>query len=67
LFLAYLWAAAETGTPAVWTFHPLDDPLRLAREEQRRLFLCFGRDGCPACAIRGERSPVLKPTFLPEA
>lgn len=44
------WSAAGAADPPVgWTFHPLDDALRLAAEEQRRVFLYFGRHGCPSC------------------
>ena len=46
-----LWwsAAAPADPPAGWSFYPLDEALRLAGQEQRRVFLYFGRHGCPSC------------------
>jgi thioredoxin-related protein len=49
LLLACWWAAVRADPPAGWTFHPLDEALCLAGQEQRRLFLYFGRHGCPSC------------------
>ena len=42
-------AAAPADPPSDWTFHPLDEALKLAQQEQRRVFLYFGRHGCPSC------------------
>ena len=51
LFLVVLcWTgAAAADPPADWTFHPLDEALKIAKQEQRRVFLYFGRHGCPSC------------------
>lgn len=35
--------------PVDWTFHSLDRALQIAGQEQRRVFLYFGRHGCPSC------------------
>lgn len=44
------WSAlAPADPPAGWTFHPYDEALRLAQQDQRRVFLYFGRHGCPSC------------------
>lgn len=41
--------AAFAGPPDGWDFMPLDKALRVAAEQQRPVFLYFGRQGCPAC------------------
>jgi thioredoxin-related protein len=44
------WTApAPADPPADWTFHPYDEALKLAKQDQRRVFLYFGRHGCPSC------------------
>jgi thioredoxin-related protein len=44
------WSAlAPADPPAGWTFHTYDEALRLAQQDQRRVFLYFGRHGCPSC------------------
>jgi thioredoxin-related protein len=44
------WSAlAPADPPAGWTFHPYDEALKLAQQDQRRVFLYFGRHGCPSC------------------
>ena len=44
------WSAAPMADPPEgWTFHPLDQALKLAKQEQKRVFLYFGRHGCPSC------------------
>jgi len=44
------WAASTPADPpAGWTFRPYDEALALAKQEQRRVFLYFGRHGCPSC------------------
>lgn len=44
------WSAlAPADPPPGWTFHPYDEALKLAQQEQRRVFLYFGRHGCPSC------------------
>jgi thioredoxin-related protein len=40
---------ALADPPASWTFHALDEALKIAKQEQRRVFLYFGRHGCPSC------------------
>lgn len=40
---------APADPPAGWAFHPLDEALRLAAQEQRPVFVYFGRHGCPSC------------------
>lgn len=42
-------AVARAGPPAGWSFHSFDEALRLANQDQRRVFLYFGRQGCPFC------------------
>jgi len=42
-------APAGADPPPGWTFHPYDQALKLAKESQRRVFLYFGRHGCPSC------------------
>lgn len=42
-------AVAAADPPADWTFHPFDQAWKLAKQEQRHLFLYFGRHGCPSC------------------
>ncbi len=49
IVLGFWSATAAADPPAGWTFHSLDDALRLAAEQQRRVFLYFGRHGCPSC------------------
>ena len=41
--------AATADPPAEWTFHSYDEALALANERQQRVFLYFGRHGCPSC------------------
>ena len=44
------WAAPAPADPPVdWTFHPYDEALKVAKQDQRRVFLYFGRHGCPSC------------------
>jgi thioredoxin-related protein len=44
------WSAlAPADPPSGWTFHPYDEALKLAQQDQRRVFLYFGRHGCPSC------------------
>ena len=44
------WSAAVAADPPQgWTFHPFDEALKLAGQEERRVFLYFGRHGCPSC------------------
>jgi thioredoxin-related protein len=40
---------APADPPSGWTFHPYDEALKLAQQDQRRVFLYFGRHGCPSC------------------
>lgn len=51
LFLAMVVApaTAPADPPPDWTFLSFDDALRQAGETQRRVFLYFGRHGCPSC------------------
>ena len=44
-----LSGAAFADPPKGWEFMPLDKALKVAAKEQRRVFLYFGRHGCPAC------------------
>lgn len=49
-FVLSSWSAATMADPPEgWTFHPLDEALKLAKQEQKRVFLYFGRHGCPSC------------------
>jgi thioredoxin-related protein len=44
------WSAAVAADPPQgWTFHPFDEALELAGQQERRVFLYFGRHGCPSC------------------
>lgn len=44
------WSAAVVADPPEgWTFYPLDEALKLAKQQQKRVFLYFGRHGCPSC------------------
>jgi thioredoxin-related protein len=47
--LASVVGPAFAGTPQGWNFLPLDKALKVAAGEQRRVFLYFGRHGCPSC------------------
>lgn len=55
LFLTGLWllpvlsTTASAAPPEGWEFHPLDKALKQAANENRRVFLYFGRHGCPSC------------------
>ena len=52
LVLAVVLGAPREGwadPPAGWDFLPLDEALSLAREQDRPVFLYFGRHGCPSC------------------
>jgi thioredoxin-related protein len=49
LLLACWSVGAVANPPEGWTFHPLDKALKLAKQEQKRVFLYFGRHGCPSC------------------
>jgi thioredoxin-related protein len=42
-------SAALADPPAGWDFLPLDKALQIAAQEQRPVFLYFGRHGCPSC------------------
>lgn len=48
LALCALWPALASP-PAGWGFLPLDEALKIAKQQQRRVFLYFGRHGCPSC------------------
>ncbi|MCB1724846.1 MAG: thioredoxin fold domain-containing protein [Chromatiaceae bacterium] len=41
--------ATRADPPGGWQFLPFDQALRKAQQEQRRVFLYFGRHGCPSC------------------
>ena len=41
--------AAVADPPQGWDFLPLDKALQIAAQEQRPVFLYFGRHGCPSC------------------
>lgn len=44
------WSAmAAADPPDGWKFHRLDEALKLAKPAQKRVFLYFGRHGCPSC------------------
>jgi thioredoxin-related protein len=44
------WSAlALADPPTGWAFHPYDEALKLAQQDQRKIFLYFGRHGCPSC------------------
>lgn len=50
LWFSLGWSGlACADPPADWTFHAFDDALKQAGQEQRRVFLYFGRHGCPSC------------------
>jgi thioredoxin-related protein len=42
-------SAASADPPQGWHFRPFDDALKSAQQERRRVFLYFGRHGCPSC------------------
>ena len=44
-----LATTVHADAPPNWTFQAFDDALRQAGQEQRRVFLYFGRHGCPSC------------------
>jgi len=48
--------AVQPDPPAGCSFNPLDEALNLAKQEQRRLFLYFGRQGCPSCDKKNRES-----------
>lgn len=44
------WSAAVCADPPEgWDFRPYDEALEMAQQDQRRVFLYFGRHGCPSC------------------
>lgn len=47
--LASVVDPAFAGPPQGWDFMPLDKALKVAAKEERRVFLYFGRHGCPSC------------------
>lgn len=47
--LALFSAVVPASPPAGWTFLGFDEALKQAAQEQRRVFLYFGREGCPFC------------------
>lgn len=50
LLVALLGSAdAFADAPDGWDFQPFDQALKVARQEQKRVFLYFGRHGCPSC------------------
>ena len=50
LCVSIAWAAtASADPPQEWTFLPFDEALKTAAKEQKRVFLYFGRHGCPSC------------------
>jgi thioredoxin-related protein len=49
ILLVGLSGAACADPPEGWEFMSLDKALKVAAKEQRRVFLYFGRHGCPAC------------------
>jgi thioredoxin-related protein len=49
LLMAVVFAPAMAGPPKDWTFLPMDKALATAKQEDRRVFLYFGRQGCPSC------------------
>jgi thioredoxin-related protein len=44
-----LAGAAVADPPDGWTFLPMDQALAQAEQQDRRVFLYFGRHGCPSC------------------
>ncbi len=47
--LAFGSVAAWADAPEGWAFLPFDEALKQAQQQQRRVFLYFGRHGCPSC------------------
>ncbi|MEZ5589101.1 MAG: thioredoxin family protein [Sedimenticolaceae bacterium] len=39
----------SADAPGGWVFRPLDEALQVAGQQKRRVFLYFGRHGCPSC------------------
>lgn len=44
-----LMAPASANPPVGWAFLPMDEALTSAQQQNRRVFLYFGRHGCPSC------------------
>ena len=42
-------APVMADPPAGWTFQRMDEALKSAQQDNRRVFLYFGRHGCPSC------------------
>lgn len=50
LLLLTAWTLPVLADPPKgWPFLPLDRALEQAQQEQKRVFLYFGRHGCPSC------------------
>lgn len=49
LLLGPLPGAVSADAPDGWVFQPFDQALQAAARDNRRVFLYFGRHGCPAC------------------
>jgi thioredoxin-related protein len=47
--LSGLAAGVAADPPAGWTFLAMDEALTQAQQQNRRVFLYFGRHGCPSC------------------
>lgn len=56
LALACWAAAAAADPPEGWSFHPLDEAVKIAGQQQKRIFLYFGRHGCPSCEKTNQES-----------
>ena len=60
------WSAAGAADPPDgWSFHPLDEALEIAGKEEQRVFLYFGRHGCPSCE-RTNRESFSDPRVMQE-
>jgi thioredoxin-related protein len=48
--LTLLWPLPSPADPPEgWSFLPFDEALQTARQQDRPVFLYFGRHGCPSC------------------
>lgn len=49
VLVVFLAMPVLADPPEGWMFLPMDEALRVAKAENRRVFLYFGRHGCPSC------------------
>ncbi len=60
------WSTAGAADPPDdWSFHPFDKALEIAAKQEQRVFLYFGRHGCPSCE-RTNRESFSDPRVMQE-